>query len=367
MWPVGIFTWSAAAFGRIVIVNLLPSSVVVFSAWLSIRVAGLQRVAGRQILHRLFTFGGSIDTSALLVAVFLVIVLAVLFQTFQVRVVRLFEGYWGKRIIPLALARAMSRRHGKRIDRLKGKNEDFRRAASTLPLDSEELKKLSCPEQRRANRRHTQARAYATFVDEQLEFYPPDQNELLPTRLGNAMLGFERRAGERYGYETIPIWPRLYPYISDRLVAGYHSSVDALDAAVNLTVAFTIAAVVLLAASWRAPLVLWLPAGCFLVALLAYRAAVSSARLIGLMEYVGFDLHRFDMLEGLHLPLPPDSETEIVGAGRLSEFFGITDPMAAQQTFLHTVYDHSVQRATAETSSTTNDFNPAEGASDVKM
>jgi hypothetical protein len=62
---------------------------------------------------------------------------------------------------------------------------------------------------------------------------------------------------------------------------------------------------------------------------IAYRAAVRAAVAHGRQLYVAFDLHRFDLLRSLHLPLPPSPEAEVQINKDLSTFFGRWDEVGA--------------------------------------
>jgi hypothetical protein len=149
--------------------------------------------------------------------------------------------------------------------------------------------------------------------------YPEDPANLLPTRLGNALRAAEDHAGQRYGLDTNACMPRLYPYLSDRLMQVLNDRRNQLDVAVRLC------AVLLLATVISAPVLMgdgwWLgvPAATALLAWLAYRGAVHAAVSYGQAMYVAFDLHRFDMVRGLHYA-PPPLEHERAFNAELSEF-----------------------------------------------
>jgi hypothetical protein len=150
--------------------------------------------------------------------------------------------------------------------------------------------------------------------------YPKDIENLLPTRLGNALRAAEDRAGQRYGLDTIVSWPRLYPHLSNSLTGTVNDLRDQFDAAARLCVvlllATLISAALLVTHGW------WLlvPVSTAFLSWVAYRAAVRAATAYGGQLLVAFDLHRFDMLRGLHLPLPPDAKTERKDNERLTTF-----------------------------------------------
>jgi hypothetical protein len=61
-------------------------------------------------------------------------------------------------------------------------------------------------------------------------------------------------------------------------------------------------------------------AGTFAGAVLSYRAALSAATAYGQAMEAAFDLHRFDLLNALHLPLPADLISEVQANQQLSRF-----------------------------------------------
>jgi hypothetical protein len=67
--------------------------------------------------------------------------------------------------------------------------------------------------------------------------------------------------------------------------------------------------------------VLWLiPAVSVLLARVSYEAAVNAAVAYGIEMEVVFDLHRFDLLSAMHLPLPPYRAAESITNKDLTAF-----------------------------------------------
>jgi hypothetical protein len=159
----------------------------------------------------------------------------------------------------------------------------------------------------------------ARLLDELRWFPAPDR--LLPTRLGNTLRSIEDNAGQRYGLNTITVWPRLYPTLSEPLRDQANRARDDYDTAARLCAGLALLAVVfaalLLPAGgwWRlAPVVL------ATFSFIAYRAACSGARYYGLVVYTAFDLHRFDLLVRLRLDLPERPVDELHVNRRISDF-----------------------------------------------
>jgi hypothetical protein len=223
-----------------------------------------------------------------------VAVLVTIVRPFSISVVRLLEGYWGGSLLGSALSNLGLRRQRKRLQSLK----------RSLYDDDDTP---------RAERRSALAAV-------KLEAYPREDN-LLPTRLGNALRAAEERAGQRYGLDTITAWPRLYPHLSRSLADALDSQRDRLDLAARLAAALLLAAVASAAILARYGWWLLVPLITVILSWMSYRAAVRAAVAYGAEIQVAFDLHRFDMLRALHLPLPDSPETELALNERLTDFF----------------------------------------------
>jgi hypothetical protein len=223
-----------------------------------------------------------------------VAVLVTILRPFCISVVRLLEGYWGGSLLGSALSDVGLRRQHKRLQSLK----------RSLYDDGDTP---------RAERRSALAAV-------KLEAYPHEAN-LLPTRLGNALRAAEDRAGQRYGLDTITAWPRLYPHLSSSLADTLDVLRDRLDLAARLAAALLLATVASTAILVRHGWWLLVPLITAILSWISYRAAVRAAVAYGSELQVAFDLHRFDMLQGLHLPLPDSPETELALNERLTDLF----------------------------------------------
>ncbi|MHC5907277.1 hypothetical protein ACVNF4_25795, partial [Streptomyces sp. S6] len=155
----------------------------------------------------------------------------------------------------------------------------------------------------------------------------PEEDVLLPTALGNALRAGELSAGERYGLTTLASWPRILMQTSDRLSEVLRSARTALDASVNLCWSFLASGILGTVALYDEPPMRWAPLAAFALAALAYKGAVTSAQAYAGLMHVVYDLHRFDLLEALHHPLP-DADDEAEAFWRVSQFFraGRFDP-----------------------------------------
>jgi hypothetical protein len=232
-----------------------------------------------------------------------VLVAALVLQPLQVSLVRLLEGYWSGSWLGRQFGRPGMKRHHHRRTAL----ED-----ATLIHDEEPT---------------DQQVAEATAATEQLRRLYGPEDPVLPTKLGNVLRAAEDRAGGRYGLETVVTWPRMYPLLSEPVRALVDDQRNQLDMSCRFCVAFVVAAAVsaglLIAHGW------WLAvaAGTLALAVLAYRAAVGAALSYGESLDTAYDLHRFDLLKALHLPLPATRSDELDANSELSAFLLQGDPV----------------------------------------
>lgn len=227
---------------------------------------------------------------------------AVVTQPFQIGLVRLLEGYWG------------------------------------VGGHSAQIRSIGVERQRRQRRRLQLALHRAEDAGEledaaalgaRIGRYPPPE-ELLPTGLGNALRAGERRAGERYGLDTVAAWARLFyllPEPFQRDVAELHGQVDgSARLSASLFLAGAASAPVLVVHGWWN--LVWLTA-CGL-SVVAYRAGIAAATTLTVVLCSAFDLHRFSLIGAMHLPMPNTHAQELEQArvmDRLWEYSPEDDPI----------------------------------------
>ncbi|WP_046584853.1 hypothetical protein [Streptomyces mangrovisoli] len=223
-------------------------------------------------------------------------VLGLLVQPFQVRAVRVLEGYWDRWPLTARLAGFLARVQRRRWRALQ------RRAVASADDDTDRRV--------RADARRRLAVRPAVEVQ-------------LPTALGNALRAGELSAGERYGLTTLPSWPRIYLQVSERLAEVLGSARDTLDGAVNLCWAFSALSVLGVVALHDEPSAWWLCLVGLMLAAVAYKGAVTAAQAYSGLMHIVYDLHRFDLLDALHYPLPADpASAEALFAELSDEFAG---------------------------------------------
>ncbi|WP_207933454.1 hypothetical protein [Actinomadura sp. GC306] len=260
-------------------------------------------------------------------------VLGLLLHPFQIRAVRMLEGYWGRWTATARLAGVMVRYQRRRRRSLEAIVPEATVLGADLPVSADERDPATPPTESPSERgrRAATAREWARADGaHRLAALPPSET-LLPTALGNALRAGELRAGERYGLTTLTSWPRIYPQMSRPLAAVVSSARDTLDTAVNLCYSFSACGVVSGAAVLDEPGMWWLPAGSLGAAALAYKGAVTAAQGYAHLMHVVYDLHRFDLVRAMHHPLP-DRE------GEWDLFQRISDALADRAADLP--YDH---------------------------
>ena len=211
-------------------------------------------------------------------AVATLLLLAQLGEVLMQPAVRAYEGYWMLRPWAAKLGRARCRVQRRRWDSLV----------------------LTDP--------HDYTRRYREF--------PARSEEVLPTRLGNAIRAAESyaRDNQRYGIDAVFFWPRLYPLLPDAMrdsLAAARSSMEQLLFIALLAGVLTPVTVVL-AIVLPLPLAVWLPvgAGAPVLALLTYLSAVAVAVSYGELVRSAFDTHRLTLLTSLGYALPTSLNEE---------------------------------------------------------
>ncbi|PWI17961.1 hypothetical protein DI272_30240 [Streptomyces sp. Act143] len=244
--------------------------------------------------------------------------LALLTHSLQLPLVRLLEGYWAWwPHCPARLATLLVFRHRRRLEKL------VERSSGGVPDES----RLLAARSRRGIWRETRALVPAwrqQLATARLMQEFPDRENLLPTRLGNALRAAELAPYRRYRLDAVTVWPALYGVLGPRVREAVDDQRDQLDFAVRISVALgllvPLTAVRFALAGreglpWLAvPAVLW--AGSFV----AYRTAVSAAVAYGVLIRTAFDLHRFDLFQAFHLRLPDDSDSELCANQELTAF-----------------------------------------------
>ncbi|WUD73583.1 hypothetical protein OG937_18795 [Streptomyces sp. NBC_00510] len=274
-------------------VHFAPSALFVTYAWTLTRAGAF---SGRTRWHEALPATPASAAAAVLAISASAALLGLLLHPFQVRAVRVLEGYW-ERWAPTS--------------RLAGVLVEYQRRRWLVLFDAttRENTAVESPTGKSLGEQIRERDSLARLERDRhqavlrLAALPPG-NVLLPTALGNALRAGELRAGERYGLATLASWPRILPQVSGRLAAALSSARDSLDTAVNLCHCFLACALCGAVAFHDEPRQWWLLAVSLAGAALAYKGAVTAAQAYAGLMYVVYDLHRLDLAKALGHELP---------------------------------------------------------------
>jgi hypothetical protein len=317
------------------LVNVVPSLVLVLTAFTLVSsrlypwMSQLHNAKGKPVAQGLPSVTQTVQDLNVAGGVLLllaVLLLAIMLRPFQVVAVQFLEGYWRRRGLLEGLAVEL---HARRLT-----TSLAREQVTPESSGSEDFETVAMDSQRA--RRIAQMRSRAGRV---AGSYPAAVADLLPTSLGNVLRRAETSAGERYGLGTVITYPRLYPHISARLDAEMTIQLDLIDTMAAFTLvfgceAFATAPLVVRVDGWSL-----LPVAFVFFSLIAYRGARRAAQSYAVRLATSYDLHRFDMLQAMHRPLPNNASQEYSDNSKLTAFLGgilpIVDSERAGWRYVH--------------------------------
>jgi hypothetical protein len=246
-------------------------------------------------------------------------VVAYLLSMVTAPIVRVYEGIWPSLLNALAVAKVA----------------DARKAHRRLREDMAALhgRELKIPRENGA----LFLKKYAQFSMR----YPRDTLVVMPTRLGNTLVAAEEYPRLRYNMDAVFWWPRLYAVMPAEQQSLVAASVTPMIALLNLaTVVFLVAlgATVWLFAhpGWGWPWWGYVGLAPMIVAYLIYRIAVVQASSYTMVIRTMFDLHRFALLQQMHIPLP-SPEVERQTWGDLLQWLYYGDPRVLPEGYAHAI------------------------------
>ncbi|HEV2147731.1 MAG TPA: hypothetical protein VGR37_10045 [Longimicrobiaceae bacterium] len=146
--------------------------------------------------------------------------------------------------------------------------------------------------------------------------FPVDLEAVGPTRMANVAELHRNRALNCYSLDTEVFWLHLQRMATadEHFRPILDDAKTRLDVSVAMTIAFAVTALVwapvLALRSGSLPLFLLFAVGLPAAAVIAGQTAVVNLRLFGEAVTAAVDLFRFDLLKGMHLKIPADSEVE---------------------------------------------------------
>jgi hypothetical protein len=140
--------------------------------------------------------------------------------------------------------------------------------------------------------------------------YPPSDDDILPTALGNALASAHKRSGNRYRFEFDILGPSFETFLADnghRLIASRFADVELHCAQVAVFVLLIPLAPITMGAQLKTVETALV---CLSGALASYASSVAAAVRYGKAIATSLDLYRFDFLRALRIALPVDHASE---------------------------------------------------------
>jgi hypothetical protein len=245
-------------------------------------------------------------------------VVAYLFSILTAPIIRLYEGYW-----PSGwhrLEHAMVAREKKAHAKLRDDMAALRGRSLAIPPEN--------------------ATAYISKSTRFISTFPRDPALLKATRLGNVLVAAEEYPLSRYNMDAVFWWPRLFAVMPEDQQNLVDASVTPMIALLNLSTIILVVSLggavwLFLSPRWGWP---WWGLTCLVAAVVLpyifYRVAAIQASNYTTVVRTMFDLHRFDLLQQMHIPLPPpDKERQVWGA--LMQWLHYSNSQARPDRFTH--------------------------------
>jgi hypothetical protein len=153
-----------------------------------------------------------------------------------------------------------------------------------------------------------------------------EYDDVMPTRLGNALRKYERQVGSQYGLDAVSVIQHLSFVAPAERVAYVGDQRQLMDLSVRMSATSLIATVIAVTALWRHGPWLFLALVPYGVAYLSYRGAVVVAHEYGAAVAAMMDLDRFALYDALRLPRPKDTAAERQMNAKLMELLTQDDP-----------------------------------------
>ena len=247
------------------------------------------------------------------------IVLGVAVHPIQFALVQFYEGYWGTgrwaqraRVVRILHYRDRYCAH---------RNEELTASAELEENDEEARLREAAGDDEwitlKAERRVT-LRSIADEGRRLAAGYPPpndvgmyeEYDNIMPTRLGNALRKYERLAGSQYGLDAVSVIQQVSFVAQPERLAYVGDQRQLLDLSVRMSATGIVATLIAISGLWRHGAWLLLALAPYGVAYLSYRGAVVVAHEYGAAVAAMIDLDRFTLYDALRMPHPTDTTDE---------------------------------------------------------
>ena len=309
---------------RFSLLNVLPATVVV-TAVAALARAGAYSPNGPVQFERVLPESKR-AVLAIALAGMAALLCGILLRPFETALVQLLEGYWVSPSPIAGLVPAAVERHRRRRDDAKimaefplalpppGANPTLQELAQRDRMFSRVVRMKSRAEYTRDSY-PTDDRLAANHLEAATR-----RTDLMPTLLGNVLRRGERVAGDRYGLDMMVVYPRLYPYISERLEGAVSRQFELITSTASLSISFGLLSVATTPLLARLDLWSAAPLLAGALCLLAYRGATAASRGHARLLATVFDLHRFDLTAAMHYELPENPQDEYQLNKAITEF-----------------------------------------------
>lgn len=225
---------------------------------------------------------------SILVLIVIVLVLSYLIYNFQFSITRLYEGYWPHIGILRLIRERRTRLYRRRWNYLRAQT---RRGSNLTDAEKDEI------------------------TQQLLTLYPPQAHldQMMPTRLGNILRASEMYALDRYGLNSVIIWTRLNPLLTDKSAIPLGDSKIAIDFMLLMSILAPIITIIWcpLLAFFTNNLGLFLVCGLgWPLAWICYQNAIQRSLDYSEELKAIFDLNRQELLKALNRPIPSDLDAE---------------------------------------------------------
>ncbi|MFJ3774305.1 hypothetical protein ACIPX0_21665 [Streptomyces sp. NPDC090075] len=321
----GTKAMGGASFG---LLNVLPGTLVVTVTTVLVKAHAYELDRPVDLNAALL---GRHEAASVLAFALAALVGGILLRPFERLLVQQLEGYWDSPSPLARLSGAAIERHRRRRDDAVAQAQRIEWEPLTFSRRTSDLTSLVAHERRMRRQKQAEKR-YRAIV----ESYPDDKRlaqhdgelprtELMPTRLGNILRRSERMAGGRYGLDAMVVYPRIYPYVSERLAEAMARQLELLTLSASLSVCFGLLSTITLPLLGRLDIWSLTPLAAAGLCLLAYRGALISAAYTGVVFCTIFDAHRFDLTTAMHYKLPKTAAEEFNFNNRLTRYLGARD------------------------------------------
>jgi hypothetical protein len=326
----GVFTSGISSLGtRFFIVGIIPSTILIFFI-LSVIWTGAPDNYPNILALEESILNISVNRGLLILA--LILIVSLILEPFQTSMTRFLEGYWDTWYVGTLFSkigvRIQKYKYDNTIKELKNLETELTKLGKQFSNVKIQLKNSTDKDnfalgsqlsQLEKDMREKEA-PYILGGLRLLTYFPSNPSLFLPTALGNIWRSMEERAGGRYGLETVTAWPRIYPFISENLLAILDDLRNQFDLTVRLCIVFILCTLVSTVSFARFDFWLIIPFATLIMAWLTYRAAMNVSITYGQSVHTAFDLHRFELLEKLRFALPIDISSEKEMNQKISRF-----------------------------------------------